>query len=318
MADQIPVAPVEADESGQDVWGKLNKKLPTIIITLLVLFFGMRILDWVMLWGIYSEVYSTIQEIGGLPGHLTGALSVAAMTIVALTIRFLIWNVVMRRTARGTVVLGILLTSWMLFLYFISIPSPGEYFNRYTGQPRYVCGRDFNGRLEVFELGMKFHPRTGEKLGPVTKDIVRELLGYGPSSSVGAQSPEFPPFQLIPAWVGGREGGYFSERCLSLSVESVQLNQKYTVVHVAVRNMCQGDNAVLYVSDRGDPKDIYLLDSAGSSYSVESPKGKLGYTVKEGETYRFPLTFGAVPPGTRTLTLYHYPFTRPIKMVIQR
>ncbi len=261
----------------------LSKNWSKLLAFALILFVGMRLLDFLMLWGVFSSFASTFRDLGMTNDYLVNALSVAAMTIAALLTKHLFWKFVLRRTSEGTLIFGAAVTVWMVILYGLSLPNPGEYFNPSTGQPRNVYTILPSGAIDIKPLGYKYHPVTGEEMLPLTKEAMKlyadKVKNFEKSRPVASNAttvsePEkskYPPFVADPVisklleehfsfstWTS-----YTLKGCVSLYIPSVFVDSTKLALLFEFTNNCS---------------DTYKLIPPSKAYLVSSDGIRLGLT----------------------------------------
>lgn len=156
----------------------MNQAVRRILIAVAVLvggFLTLRLLDLLMVWSLYSWFFQTIRNASGMPDTLNGAFSIwlVAITLMLLPTFFsvLFW----RRNPKKVALVVTAVSAWLVVVYFLSLPKEGRFFNPMTGKAMYLYFITPEGKIELFPLGYKFHPRYGTKLEWVTPELVKEM-----------------------------------------------------------------------------------------------------------------------------------------------
>lgn len=320
-------------------WGKV------ITFTLLALV-GMRLLDLLMLWGLFNSFTSRFRGLGITNDYLVNAMSVAMMTIVALLIHHLVWKFILRRTQEGTLIFGAAITAWMLLMYFISVPKTGEYFNPVTGQPRFVYTVLPSGEIDIKPLGYKYHPKTGEEMNPLTKEVVKQLADkilrleqHQPQIQPTASSAppeveqrptaEYPRFLTKPMLSFGHniplpENSELRQTCAGMNVDSVRITSQSLCVQVKFKNTCMAATLVL---TRPEPNTTYVVTNTGEGLRISglpeksfpddwnggtlfSPVRMHTRELLPNEAWTLKMWFPALQKPAKQLTFSHYPFDK--------
>lgn len=260
-----------------------NKNWSKLLTFIVILFVGMRLLDFLMLWSVFGSFASTFRNLGMTNDHLVNALSVAAMTVAALLAKHLLWKFVLRRTSEGTLIFGAAVTLWMVILYGLSLPKPGEYFNPSTGQPRNVYLILPNGEIDIKPLGYKYHPATGDEMLPLTKEAMKlyadkvknfeKSRATASNASAGSKAAvtevaknQYPKFVSIPvtSWVRetrfhfGSLSYFYEKGCMSLDIPSVYVDQAELALLFEFTNHCDDNYKLMEPYNRA-----YLVTSSG-------------------------------------------------------
>ena len=290
-------------------WLKRNwAKVVTLVLAALV---GMRILDLLMLWGLFSKFASTFRGLGVTNDNLVNAISVALMTVAALVLRYIFWKFIFRRTEQGTLLFGGIITAWMLLLYFVSLPSAGAYFNPVTGQPRYVYALLPDGEIDLKPLGHKYHPYTGEEMFPLTKealkqnvDKIRRFEKRQPKSetppiaqTVSAKTApdpvrtaEYPRFLTNPHISLGHDVNIISRNApvkqsyALMCVRSVRINPEELFLLLEFRNIRSLDFLTLI---KPGPNDTYLVSDTGEGLRIRTCH-KDAFPIRESLSFLSP------------------------------
>jgi peptidyl-prolyl cis-trans isomerase A (cyclophilin A) len=154
---------------------KIIRRIVTVIAVVVGGFLAFQLLDLLMVWSLYSWFFQTIRSLSGMPDTLNGAFSIwlVAITLMLLPIFFsvLFW----KRDLKKVLLVVSTVSAWLVIVYFISLPQEGRFFNPMTGQTMYSYARTPDGKIDLFPLGYKFHPRYGIKLELMTPEVVREM-----------------------------------------------------------------------------------------------------------------------------------------------
>ena len=134
-----------------------------------------RLLDWIMIWGIYSWFFQTFRITAGLTDTINGAVSIWFTVISLLLIPMAISLIFHRKNTRKMLIIAGAVSGWLIVVYFISQPRPGQYFNPITGQPKYQYIRMADGKIDLYPMGYKFHPKYGTQLQSLTPNIIKNL-----------------------------------------------------------------------------------------------------------------------------------------------
>ncbi|MFA5990837.1 MAG: hypothetical protein WC794_01150 [Candidatus Doudnabacteria bacterium] len=314
-------------------WGKVL----TFVLLALV---GMRLLDLLMLWGIFSSFTSRFRGLGITNDYLVNALSVAMMTIVALLIHHLVWKFILRRTQEGTLIFGVAITAWMLVMYFISVPKTGEYFNPVTGQPRFVYTILPSGEIDTKPLGYKYHPKTGEEMVPLTKEAIKQhadkmlrleqrqaqgqpTASYKPPDKPEAEqkpTAEYPRFLTNPILSFGHdiplpENKVLRQTCAQMRVDSIRLMTQGLCLRVKYQNACTDSSLAL---DRPSPYNTYVVTNTGEGLRVsEFPVNTFPDNWTAGNFFTGPSmhTRDLLPNETWVLEMWFPPLKEPAKQL---
>jgi hypothetical protein len=156
---------------------------------------AVKLLDLLMVWGIYSSIFQRVRDAGGLDDLLTGAISIGLTVIVLMLIPTAISAVFLRKTPKKLLLLGGAASAWMVLIYFLAQPKAGQYFNPMTGHAMYRYYREPDGIIKFLPLGYKYHPRYGTELQILTPEVVREMdYGIRPQQSKPSGSELRRPF----------------------------------------------------------------------------------------------------------------------------
>lgn len=285
---------------------------------IILLFVGYRILDILMIWSTYSWFFQSIKATG-LPDGLTGAVSVL-FTIGLLWLIPTIMSAVFFGRRRAMLITGGAIASYMVLMYFLSQPKPGEYFNPFTGAPRFMYYLDQkSGNIELFPLGYKYHPKFGAELSVLTQEVATDKLRTGKvqqsgmpdsvvstESSITASSSTRP---LRPECRGATYARYDGESYGVLSVEAIGHDAGSMVARMCASFPPLQETLVFLPSDTAS---IYLTDDAGNIYPLISRGGEwsevargsavdrafVGRKLRTGELYYFDLRFKGDPPAS--------------------
>lgn len=156
----------------------MNETVRRILVGVAVViggFLAFRLLNLLMVWSLYSWFFQMIKSAAGIPDTLNGAFSIwlVAITVLLLPTFFsiLFWK---RDPKKVALIVGAI-SAWLVVVYFISQPKEGRFFNPMTGQAMYRYSPTPEGKIDLFPLGYKFHPRYGNELQLVTPHLVREM-----------------------------------------------------------------------------------------------------------------------------------------------
>jgi hypothetical protein len=138
-------------------------------------FLAIKLLDLLMVWGIYSSIFQRVRDAGGLDDLLTGAISIGLTVIVLMLIPTAISAVLLRKTPKKLLLLGGAASAWMVLLYFLAQPKAGQYFNPMTGHAMYRYYREPDGTIKFLPLGYKYHPRYGTELEILTPQVMMAI-----------------------------------------------------------------------------------------------------------------------------------------------
>jgi len=141
-------------------------------------FVAIKLLDLLMVWGIYSSIFQRVRDAGGLDDLLTGAISIGLTVIILMLIPTALSAIFLRKTPKKLLIIGGAASAWMVLLYFLAQPKPGQYFNPMTGHAMYRYYRELDGTIKFLPLGYKYHPRYGTELQILSSDVMREM-DYG-------------------------------------------------------------------------------------------------------------------------------------------
>ncbi len=269
----------------------LSKNWSKMLAFVVLLFIGMRLLDFLMLWSVFGTFASTFRNLGMTNDYLVNALSVAGLTVAALLFKHLIWKFVLRRTTEGTLIFGAAVTLWMVVLYGLSLPKPGEYFNPSTGQPRNVYIILPNGEIDIKPLGYKYHPATGDEMLPLTKEAMKlyadKVKSFEKSRTTASNThavmksavaetanDQYPKFVATPvtSWLRVSQfdlstwSSFHVQGCVSLYIPSVYVNQAQLALLLEFTSHCRGNYRLMA------PDTAYLVTSNGVRL------GLIGYT----------------------------------------
>lgn len=323
-------------------WGKVV----TFVLLALV---GMRLLDLLMLWGLFSSFTSRFRGLGITNDYLVNAMSVAMMTIVALLIHHLVWKFILRRTQQGTLIFGVAITAWMLVMYFISVPKTGEYFNPVTGQPRFVYTILPSGEIDIKPLGYKYHPKTGEEMALLTKEAIKQhadkmlrleqrqaqgqpTVSYKPPDKPEVEqrpTAEYPRFLTNPMLSLGHniplpENKELRQTCAEMNVDSVQITTQSLCIRVRFKNICAASTLDL---TRPSSDDTYVVTNTGEGLRVSglpensfpddwnggtlfSPLRMHTRELLPNETWLLKMWFPPPKEPAKQLAFTHYPFDK--------
>ncbi|PIR97635.1 MAG: hypothetical protein COT91_00590 [Candidatus Doudnabacteria bacterium CG10_big_fil_rev_8_21_14_0_10_41_10] len=320
-------------------WGKL-------VTAALVVLAGMRLLDLLMLWGLFSKFASTFRGVGVTNDYLVNAMSVAMMTIAALLLRHLIWKFILRRTEQGTLIFGAAITGWMLLMYVVSLPGAGEYFNPVTGQPRYVYIVLSNGEIDLQPLGYKYHPVTGEEMQSLTREAVKQYADkiqrfaelhpsdIGASSFPRAEPPPPPGSagfqytvepQLSKSYIEVFSWQHLMyetlEGCATMRIVGMRLGTNALVLRVEYRNGCTGK---LICLSEPESEDTYMVSDEGEGLKLRSNDGDFSFWgsngcsnhysrgLLPGEAFSYSLVFAPLTHFARQLTFTNQKFEKAV------
>jgi len=146
-----------------------------MVITLIiaaVMLLMVRLLDLLMIWGLYSWFFQSIIQVGGINEYIAGAVSVWFTAVVLLLLPIVLSNFLFRRQIKGLLIIFACFSLWFVILYFLSQPREGEYFNTITGTGRLVWFKDHQGKIGILPLGYKFDPHYGVKTQLITPPVV--------------------------------------------------------------------------------------------------------------------------------------------------
>ena len=159
---------------GDRSWVKIQKYAIISLIVLIGIFLTVRLLDLLLIWGLYSWFFQSIVRVGGTNEYIAGAASVWLTVLALLVLPIVLSRFLFRRQVKALLIVSSIVSLWFVFLYFLSQPGEGEYFNRITGASRKVYFRDTDGKIRILPLGYKFDPHYGIKTQPVTHQVVIE------------------------------------------------------------------------------------------------------------------------------------------------
>lgn len=313
-------------------------------------FFGMRLLDAAMLWGVYQYFFEQFRGLGVASDHLAGAAAIAAMTVTVLLVRELIWKFILWRTTEGTLIFGGAVVVWMLVLYIMSIPGECEYFNPMSGSARFKYAQNDKGEVVFYPLGYRFNPKSGEQLEVFTPEAAKRLKEKmpactptsgkpakpqartapqsAPPSPPPAPTAEYPAYNQYPQWAmagewyeqsffGLGEKKMFSSPCLMMRLESLRWNPEVVILNLQVLNNCGVDRKLKRFRESNESYKIYLV--ADDSRSIRCVRDSLDPkdwpTIYPQESLRYQVWFPPLEPRPSAFTFYHWQFD-PIRITL--
>ncbi|MEM2144798.1 MAG: hypothetical protein QW279_05520 [Candidatus Jordarchaeaceae archaeon] len=155
-------------------WRRLPRYLTIGIIIVVSMLLMVRLLDLLMIWGLYSWFFKSLIRIGGINEYIAGAASVWFTVTVLLLIPIVVSNIFFRRKIKGLLIISSCISLWFIILFFLSQPRRGEYFNTITGTGRWVWFKTPQGKIQLLPLGYKFDPHYGIKTQIITPEIIIE------------------------------------------------------------------------------------------------------------------------------------------------
>ncbi|MEK7628964.1 MAG: hypothetical protein AAB394_00375 [Patescibacteria group bacterium] len=151
------------------------RRVLTIVTIVLAGFLILQLASVLMAMSIYSWFFQTIRNASGMPDALNGAISIWLVAIVLMLLPTFFSAIFFRKTLKKVLIVAGALSGWVLIVYFMSLPKEGQFFNPMTGQTMYRYARSPDGKIDLFPLGYKFHPRYGTELELVTPEIIKEI-----------------------------------------------------------------------------------------------------------------------------------------------
>ncbi len=162
----------EIQEKIENAFGYMAEKhvFRYILLTAIGLgsiWFGIRALDVVVAWAMYSKIFTWIQGTGGLPNLITGAIAVWCVAVIFLAIPTILFSVFVKRNRKVILMAAGAISLFMVFLYGLSVQQRKNLFNPMTGTANYRYVRTPAGEIRIFPGDYAFDPTTGEKLLPL-------------------------------------------------------------------------------------------------------------------------------------------------------
>lgn len=156
------------------IWKKLPKYLAITLAIAVGMLLAVRVIDLLMIWGLYGWFFQSITRVGGINEYIAGAASIWFTAAVLLLIPIVLFKFLFRRQTKGLLIIASCFSLWFVILYFLSQPREGEYFNTITGNGRVVWFSDHQGKINILPLGYKFDPHYGIKTQLITTPILLE------------------------------------------------------------------------------------------------------------------------------------------------
>lgn len=139
------------------------------LVGLITLFFLMRAVEFFWVYQVYVWVLNGIRSSTGLDSGLARPFAVLLTVAFYLSVPTIgIFLLTRRRQREALLLLGIGLPLILLLMYLL---GRNVFFNPLTGDPVKYYHVDRGGLVEIF-LQDGFHPKTGERLRPITREIV--------------------------------------------------------------------------------------------------------------------------------------------------
>lgn len=156
----------------------MNPTIRRIVLVLAVVvggFLTIRLMNFLMVWSLYSWFFQTIRSASGMPDTLNGAFSIWFVAITLMLLPTFFSVLFFKSSPRKVMTIAAAVSAWLVLVYFMSLPQEGRFFNPMTGQAMYRYARTSDGKIDLFPLGYNFHPRYGTKLELVTPEVVKEI-----------------------------------------------------------------------------------------------------------------------------------------------
>lgn len=160
-----------------------------VLVGVIVLFFLVRAAEFFWAYQIYAWTFDAIRSGTGLDSGLARPIAILLTVAIYLSIPTIgIFLLTRRHQREAFLILGLGLPLVLLLMYLL---GRGVYFNPLTGQPVKHYHIDRAGQVEIFSQD-GFHPKTGERLRPITPEIVvkYEAQRHDPK---GRGSGSWPP-----------------------------------------------------------------------------------------------------------------------------
>jgi len=153
-------------------WKKFLKHVVVGVCVVAGLLLSLRLLDLLMMWGLYSWFFQSIIRVGGINEYIAGATSIWFTAVVLLLLPIALSSFLFRRQVKSLLIISACFSLWFVILYFLSQPKEGEYFNAITGTGRVVWFKNPQGKIGILPLGYKFDPHYGIKTQLITPPVV--------------------------------------------------------------------------------------------------------------------------------------------------
>jgi len=160
-----------------------------VLVGVTALFFLARAVEFFWVYQVYMWVLNGIRSGTSLDAGLARPLAILLTVAVYLSVPTIgVFLLTQRRKREALLLLGIGLPLILLLMYVL---GRNVYFNPLTGDPAKYYHIDRGGLVEIFSQD-GFHPKTGERLRPITREIVVKYEAQ--RRSLGARSPgNWPP-----------------------------------------------------------------------------------------------------------------------------
>jgi hypothetical protein len=140
-----------------------------VLVGVIALFFLVRAAEFFWIYQVYSWTFDAIRSGTGLDAGLARPLAVLLTVAIYLSVPTIgIFLLTRQRQREALLILGLGLPLLLLLMYLL---GRDVYFNPLTGQPVKYYHIDRAGQVEVFSQD-GFHPKTGERLRAITREIV--------------------------------------------------------------------------------------------------------------------------------------------------
>lgn len=156
----------------------MNQALRRVLFLVVVVvggFLAFKLFDLLTVWWLYSWFFQAIRNASGMPDTLNGAFSIWLVTITLMLLPTFLSVVFWKRDPKKVLLVVSAVSVWLVIVYFMSLPKEGRFFNPMTGQAMYRYSLTPEGKIELFPVGYKFHPRYGDVLQPVTPELIKEM-----------------------------------------------------------------------------------------------------------------------------------------------
>jgi len=155
----------------------------------MALFLLVRAAEFFWVYQIYAWTFDAIRSSTGLDGGLARPLAILLTAAIYLSLPAIgIFLLTRQRQREAFLILGLGLPLLLLLMYLM---GRDVYFSPLTGQPVKYYHIDRAGRVEIFSQD-GFHPKTGERLRPITPEIVVKYEAQRHSPK-GRGSNAWPP-----------------------------------------------------------------------------------------------------------------------------